>query len=146
MVDVAVSALERVVTGPGRRRIRSGAVAVVLLVAGCAGPRNTLNTATSHCFRALPLARDTVHEQGKLVGVRAVRATRLTPRIPQAERLGAQRLCLVAFKGPYTVDAIPRSDPAGPGTYAIVAVDSRGSTVLASFVVNDLPLRFRHLR
>jgi len=133
------------VTGPRCPRVRRGIVGLVLLLAGCGGPRNTLNTATSHCFRALPLARATVDQQGRLVGVRAVTATTLARRLPQAERLGHQRLCLVAFKGPYADGTIPRADPAGPGTYAIVAVDGRGQTVLASFVVDELPLRFRHL-
>ncbi|HKN90898.1 MAG TPA: hypothetical protein VJ622_11490, partial [Acidimicrobiia bacterium] len=65
-------------------------------------------------------------------------------RLPEADRLGRQRLCLIAFRGPYAAGEIPRAQPAGPGPYAIVAVDSNGSTVLASFVVDELPLRFRH--
>lgn len=128
-------------------RRRLGAAAVGLLLVGpvaCAGPRNTLNTATSHCFRSLPLARATVGQQGRLVGVRAVSAATLARRLPQVERLGTQRLCVIAFRGPYAAGSIPRADPAGPGTYAVVAVDQRGATVLASAVVDDLPLRFRH--
>lgn len=138
-------------TGTGRRlgRRRAGAAAVVaavVLTAGCGGPRNTLNTAGGPCFRALPLARATVSQQGRLVGVRAVTGTTLARRLPQAQRLGDQRLCLVAFRGSFASGAVPRADPAGPGSYAIVAVDRSGSTVVASFVVDDLPLRFRHLR
>jgi hypothetical protein len=131
-----------------RRRFGTGAVAVglagLLLAGGCAGPRNTLNTATSKCFRSLPLARETVGPEGRLVGVRAVTATTLAKRLPQAERLGDQPLCVMAFRGPYAAGSVPLAEPAGPGAYAVVAVDSRGSTVLASFVVDDLPLRFRH--
>ena len=66
-------------------------------------------------------------------------------RLPEAAPLGDQRLCVFAFKGPYANGEVPRAKPPGPGTYAVVAVDKGGSTVLASFVVNDLPLRFRHL-
>jgi len=134
------------VTGARRPRRAGTAVAVgaFLVAAACGGPRNTLNTAGGHCFRAIPLAKATVNDQGRLVGVRAVTATTLAHKLPQAERLGDQRLCLVAFRGPYAGGAVPLADPAGPGDYAIVAVDRGGSTVVASFVVDELPLRFRH--
>jgi hypothetical protein len=134
--------------GASRRHpVRTAAVAVALgLLAACGGPRNTLNTATSQCFRALPLARSTVNNRGKLVGVRSVLGTTLAKQLPEAGSLGRQRLCVVAFHGPYTAGEVPRANPSGPGTYALVAVDRGGSTVLASFVVDDLPLRFRHLR
>lgn len=133
-----------------RCRVRAGAVAVAITLAlvapaACGGPRNSLNTATSQCFRALPLARNTVNNRGKLVGVRSVLGTTLARDLPEAAPLGKQRLCVVAFRGPYGEAQVPRANPAGPGTYALVAVDRGGSTVLASFVVNDLPLRFRHL-
>jgi hypothetical protein len=137
-------------TRPARYRIPAGArliataAATLGLLAGCAGPRNALNTGTSHCFRALPSARSTVHDRGHLVGVRSVLATTLARRLPQAAPLDRQRLCVIAFRGPYAAGEIPRADPPGPGTYAIVAVDNDGATVLASFVVSDLPIRFRH--
>ena len=136
-------------TTPARSATRRGPVAAVLagaalLLAACAGPRSSLNTTTSQCFRALPMAKAIVSQQGKLVGVRSVSGATLARQLPQAERLSGQQLCLVAFRGPYPNGSVPRADPAGPGTYAIVAVDRRGSTVLASFVVDELPLRFRH--
>ena len=134
---------------PIRPGIRRRAVAAVLagatlFGAACAGPRNGLNTATSACFKALPMAKGLVNQQGRLVGVRSVLATTLARRLPQAERLGTQRLCVIAFRGPYAAGVVPLADPSGPGTYAVVAVDHRGSAVLASFVVDELPLRFRH--
>jgi hypothetical protein len=131
-----------------RHRVSAGlaGVAVALAaLAGCGGPRNSLNTETSQCFRALPLARNTVNARGKLVGVRAILGTTLAKQLPEAAPLGKQRLCVVAFRGPYTENQVPRANPPGPGTYALVAVDRGGSTVVASFVVNELPLRFRHL-
>jgi hypothetical protein len=127
-------------------RLRAGVAAVVLgALVACGGPRNTLNTKTSQCFRALPLARNTVNQRGKLVGVRSVLGTTLAKELPEAAPLGRQRVCVVAFRGPYAVDQVPLAKPAGPGTYALVAVDPKGTTVLASFIVNDLPVRFRHL-
>ena len=132
-------------TAAARRTIGAAAVALLLAVpAGCAGPRNTLNTATSHCFRSLPLARTTVGQRGRLVGVRAVKAATLARRLPQVEHLGTQRLCVIAFRGPYAAGSVPLAEPPGPGAYAVVAVDERGATVLASAIVDDLPLRFRH--
>jgi hypothetical protein len=133
-----------------RTRHRRGAgtrlvvAATVGLLAGCGGPRNVLNTASSHCFRALPSARATVGDHGRLVGVRSVLADRLARTLPQAAPLDRRRLCVIAFRGPYRAGEIPLADPPGPGTYAVVAVDNDGQTVLASFVVSDLPLRFRH--
>ena len=128
----------------GRLIATAAATAALGLLAGCAGPRNALNTATSQCFRALPSARATVNDRGHLVGVRSVLATTLAQRLPQAAPLDRQRLCVIAFRGPYGAGEIPRADPPGPGTYAVVAVDNDGATVLASFVVSELPLRFRH--
>jgi hypothetical protein len=139
----------RDMTGRAGYRRRAGtrlvATAAALgLLAGCGGPRNVLNTASSHCFRALPPARATVGDHGRLVGVRSVLATRLARNLPQAAPLDSRRLCVIAFRGPYVAGQIPLADPPGPGTYAIVAVDNDGETVLASFIVSDLPLRFRH--
>jgi|GEM_PF-2989161 len=131
---------------PRRHRLRAGVAAATLgALVACGSPRNTLNTATSQCFRALPLAKNTVNQRGKLVGVRSVLGTTLARELPEAEPLGRQRLCVVAFRGPYAAGEVPLAKPPGPGTYALVAVDRKGTTVLASFVVNDLPLRFRHL-
>jgi hypothetical protein len=135
-------------TGRAGHRRRAGtrlvATAALGLLAGCGGPRNVLNTASSHCFKALPSARATVQNHGRLVGVRSVLANKLARNLPQAAPLDKRQLCVIAFRGPYAAGEIPRADPPGPGTYAIVAVDKDGATVLASFVVSDLPVRFRH--
>lgn len=130
---------------PGRPgRLAAALAGLVLAAASCAGPRNGLNTATSACFKTLPLARGVVNQQGRLVGVRSVLGTTLAKHLPQAAPLGTQRLCVVAFHGPYAAGAVRDADPAGPGEYAVVAVDGRGRSVLAAFVVDVLPLRFRH--
>ena len=104
------------------QRIRTGVVAALALLAvfaplaACAGPRNTLNTATSQCFRALPLARASANDRGRLVGVRSVHATTLARRLPEAAPLGRQRLCVFAFKGPYNNGEITRARPSLPST------------------------------
>lgn len=138
-------------TGPARG-LRAGraplaaatAAAVVLMLAACGGPRNALNTTSGQCFRALPAARAAVHDRGRLVGVRSVPATSLARSLPQAAPLAGRRLCVIAFRGPYGAGEIAGAEPPGPGTYGVVALDNNGAAVLASFVVNDLPLRFRH--
>lgn len=118
---------------------------VALVLAGCAGGRNVLNTSASTCFRGLPAASAAVGPKAKLVGVRSVRRAELVARIPAASRIaGAGSVCAIAYRANFTATDVPGADPRGPGAYALVALDSHGSTVLATFVLDDLPLRFNH--
>jgi hypothetical protein len=55
-------------------------------------------------------------------------------------------LCVFAFKGPFTggdVDLVP---PDASGNYAVVALAGNRPTVVAAYVLNQLPTRFRHTR
>lgn len=118
---------------------------VALVLAGCAGTRNVLNTSASTCFRGLPVASAAVGPKAKLVGVRSVRRTELVAKIPAASRIGGPgSVCAIAYRASFTATDVPGADPGGPGSYAVVALDSHGSTVLATFVLDDLPLRFNH--
>ena len=117
-------------------------VALVLLAA-CSGPRNGLNTTASACFRGLPAASAAVGPKGKLIGVRVTRRSELAGKLPQAGRIPDRVVCTVAFRGAFGPGDVAGADPAGPGPYAIVALDTRGSHVLATFVVDELPVRFR---
>lgn len=60
----------------GSRAARTGAavaVAISLLVAGCAGPRSDATTSdVSGCAAVLPLARDVVHGHGTLAAIRKI--------------------------------------------------------------------------
>jgi len=124
----------------------TGAVLVVvaLVLTSCAGPRNGLNTTASTCFRGLPAAADAVGHKGTLVGVRRVKTDGLVDRVAQASRIQRGSVCLVAYRGPFARADVPGADPSGPGTYAVVALDDRGAHVLATFVIDELPVRFQH--
>lgn len=119
------------------------AVALLAVLAACSGPRNGLNTSDSACFRGLPLASATAGPKGKVVGVRVVRRGELARKLPQAARIHAEAVCAVAYRGAFVPGDVRDADPAGPGTYAVVALDTQGTRVLASFVVDELPVRFR---
>jgi hypothetical protein len=119
-------------------------LAAALLLTACAGPRNALNTPASTCFRGLPAAEAAVGDKGKLVGVRRIERDHLVAKVPQAGRLQARSVCLVAYRGPFATGDVPGADPPGPGAYALVALDDRSFHPLATFVLDRLPVRFQH--
>jgi hypothetical protein len=119
-------------------------VAVLALLTACAGPRNALNTPASACFRGLPLASTAVGPKAKLIGVRSVRRSELARKLPSATRIPTESVCAVAYRGDFVPGDVAGADPAGPGGFAIVALDPHGARVLATFVVDELPVRFRH--
>jgi hypothetical protein len=125
-------------------RVRRLLMGVALTLTACAGPRNGLNTTASTCFRGLPAAADAVGHKGTLVGVRRVRTGELAHRVAQAGRIPAGSLCLIAYRGQFAHNEVPGADPSGPGAYAVVALDDRGARVLATFVLDQLPVRFQH--
>jgi hypothetical protein len=125
-------------------------VAVVALVAAagaCSGGRITLGTSAGVCFRDLPAAEAAVHK-GRLVGVRRVSAATLRNRLPQDTTLATlpdQELCVLAFSGTYDPGSVTGANNTITGHFAIVAVATKHPQVVASFVVDKLPTRFRHL-
>ena len=123
---------------------RALAVLAAAVLTGCASPRNSLNTPASTCFRGLPAAAAAVDHQAKLIGVRRARRTELVGKVPQASRIEPESLCVIAYRGPFAAGDVPGADPPGPGEYAMVALDPHGSHILGTFVVDRLPLHFRH--
>ena len=119
-------------------------VAAALLLVSCAGPRNSLGAGSTACFKAIPPAVSAVGRKGSLVGVRQVNAARLAHRRPEFARFDNENLCLVAFRGDFQPGDVPGASDAQPGRYAVVAVDSRRDAVVATYVLDHLPLRFRH--
>jgi hypothetical protein len=143
-----------------RRRIRRlGCIAVVALgslsFTACTAARNTLGTNSSPCFRSLALAEDAVHERGIFTGVRLVAASSLA-RIHGVEVVLSQRshtrlhnLCLVSYRGTFRPDQVKQGagpvPPAGEGHFAIVVISTPQNVLLATFVLEKEPVRFRHL-
>ena len=117
---------------------------------GCAGARSALGTSASVCFKALPGANDAVHRQGHLVGVRRVDASLLQQRMPTGSALDTlapkTSLCVFAFSGSFKSSGVTNAPPGLSGSYALVALTGSRPRLVAAFVVNQLPTRFRHLR
>jgi hypothetical protein len=135
-----------------RTRLAALAAAAMLTgaaLSGCGGARNSLGTAASSCFRALPPARDAVSRKGKFLGVRKIGTATLQHRLPADTKLAAvkdKELCVFAFKDSFKPADVRMAATSRPGTYAVVAVTIRHPTVVAAFIVDRLPGRFGHLR
>ena len=119
-------------------------VASLCSLMSCASPRNGLNTSSGSCFRALPAAEATVRHKGALEGVRRVTLGELAVKLPEVARVHHRVVCAVAFRASYRPGDVADADPAGPGSFAVVVLNGEGSTVLAAFVVDTLPIRFHH--
>jgi hypothetical protein len=61
---------------------------------------------------------------------------------------GVERVCAVAYRGSFKLDQVARPiaiPPAvGAGGYAVVVVSVPANRVLATFVLDHLPISFRH--
>ena len=126
-----------------RCRALAASAALIVLV-GCAAPRNAIGTRSSACFRALPTAKAAVHHHGRLVGVRKVSRPTLLRAVPQSDPPDGRDFCVVGFSGPYRSQDVDR--PSGPpsGHYAMVVVTTRGTAALRTYLADHLPLRLRH--
>jgi hypothetical protein len=120
------------------------AAAALVGVTSCGGPRNSLNTDASVCFRSLAVASGAVHHKGKLVGVRRVSARVFRREMPETTAAGSAPVCLVAFQSDYQAGEVADAGPPAAGRYAVVAVATGTPTLLGARVTDRLPLRFRH--
>jgi hypothetical protein len=140
------------------RRWVVGVVAGAALSTGavsCTAARDTLGTNSSPCFRALALAADAVRERGTFTGVRLVPVSMLA-RFHLLDRVVAERsptrlrnVCLVSYRGSFRPDQVRRETgnvgASGVGRFAIVVVSTPQNLVLATFLLQHEPVRFRHL-
>jgi hypothetical protein len=133
------------------RSIRGAALGLVVAMAlglsACAGGHISLGTSAGACFKALPPAEVAVHDKGKLVGVRKVNSATLRARLTHDTTLAtlpAQDLCVFAFNGTYAPGSVTGAHNTKAGQYAVVAVGPKHPIVVAAFVVDQLPTRFRH--
>lgn len=129
------------------KRTVTAAVCTVVslgLLAGCGGPRNSLNTGASVCFRSLTVAQDAVHHRGRLLGVRRVSASSYARQLPDAASVPSGQICLVAFRGDYHPADVVGTRSQASGRYAVVAVTTGRPVLLGTRILDDLPIRFRH--
>jgi hypothetical protein len=125
------------------------------VLSGCTAARDTLGTNSSPCFHALAKAADAVHDKGVFSGVRLVSDTTLA-KLHRVESVLKQRsstplhnVCLVAYRGDFRLSQVSRPAGKGPasgvGHFAIVVVSTPQNDLLATFVLEKEPVRFRHL-
>jgi hypothetical protein len=129
-----------------RPRAALAATVLVLILAGCGTPHPGLsNGSVSACYRAIPAARDAVHDShATLIGVHRVAADLVKSRLPASAQavLAAgddTTVCTVAFKGTFTPGQVELAPATEQGKYAVVLVTSRHLHLLASVVLNQLP-------
>jgi hypothetical protein len=115
---------------------------LVLLLQGCATPRNGLNTSANACFRALPEAVSVLNGRGRLQGVRRVDDAFGTAR-PESSST-KRDACAFAFDGPYPAGSVAIAAPGTHGKYAIAVVTASHPRVLRVLLTDRLPIRFRH--
>jgi hypothetical protein len=123
------------------------ALALTATLAACGTPHPGIsNGSVSGCYRAIPTARDAVHDShATLIGVHRVAADRVKLHLPaagQAELGGGDNdtsVCAYAFKGTFTPGQVELAPPAEQGKYAVVLVTTSHLDVLASSVLTHLP-------
>lgn len=131
-----------------RRGVRAAAAvaAVTTLAAGCTAAHPSIHdSSVSACFRALPTAKDAIHDpDARFQGVLRIPADVVERRFHISVLPTDAEVCAFAFRGsfrPGQVDAAPANEG---GPYAVVLVTSSHLTLLRSFVGARLPTRFSH--
>ncbi len=124
-------------------------------LSGCTSARDTLGTNSSPCFHALALAADAVHDRGKFAGVRLVsdsglgKMRHVEPVVKARSTTRLHNVCLVAYRGDFRLSQVMRPagkmPSSGVGHFAIVVVSTPQNKLLATFVLANEPVRFRHL-
>ena len=133
------------------RRNRFAAIlATGLLVGattGCGGaPTPGLsNGSVSACYRAIPTARNAIHDpRATVIGVHRVAADRVSSHLPAPaqSRLSLENdttVCAVAFHGKFAAGQVDLAPPSEAGSYAVVLVSSKKLKLIDSAVLNHLP-------
>ena len=141
---------------------RTGRLMSIVVVAlglsslpGCTSARDTLGTNSSPCFSALALAKDAVHGHGMFAGVRLVSESSLVKLhhvdavIKQRSSTRLHNVCLVAYRGDFRPSQVMRAagkvPASGVGHFAVVVISTPQNKLLATFVLEKEPVRFRHL-
>lgn len=119
-------------------------VCVLVAVGACAAPRQTLGTRNSPCFRSLPTARSAVHDNGRLVGVRRVERKTVLRSFADAPLPPGRGFCVVAFSDDYRNDKVDKPAGSPIGKYAVTIITGRGTTLIKTYLVDELPFRMRH--
>lgn len=120
-------------------------LAAVMGLPGCSHTPGVSNGSVSVCFRAIPVGREAVHDQGaKLIGVHRVPVDSVRDRLPPATRdqLAAENdlaVCEMTFRGPFRPGQVDMAQADQGGQFAVVLVSSRGLHLVGAVVLSQLP-------
>ena len=135
------------------RRLHLAAAALVAgfvlaaTAAGCgAAPTpGVSNGSVSACYRAIPTARNAIHNpEAALIGVHRIAADEVKSHLPPAEQnqLAGDNdttVCSLAFHGRFAPGQVDLAPPDESGSYAVVLVTSKKLKLLDSAVLDHLP-------
>ncbi len=136
-----------------RRRVAAGLAASLLaafLLGACTSARSDVGTADESCYLSLPAATRAVGGHGHLEGIRKFTPAdlrQLAPRLYQhlARQVPArQDLCVAAFTGHFSSDAVSKPVERETGVLAIVVLTTPGNRLLGTLVLRRVPVRFSH--
>lgn len=139
--------------GVAARRLGVGCLAASLLalgLGGCVSPRNGLGTNSSQCFRALAVARADVGKKATFAGVRYLTASQLKGDLKRSRShtlaglpAANHPICLVAYRGSFSVASVKNPWPPGrkTGKLALVAVQQSNEHVVLTILLTRAPLR-----
>jgi len=131
-----------------------GLLVVAAILGACTSPRDALGTNASPCYQALPVAAAAVHHRGTFQGVRLIDAQRLGSRdqlravVSLLAGHRVRNVCAFSYRGAYSFGQVERplghQPPGSSAPYAVVLVATPQNTLLATFVLEHQPFRFRH--
>jgi hypothetical protein len=138
--------------GLGRRLGLWGAALVLTasVLTGCSSARAGLGTTDESCYLALPTASQAVGGHGHLSGIRKYRVANmksLAPRLYHYIAVQApttQVICLAGYTGTFSQSMVEKPIGHPTGKLAVVVVTFPGNKVLATLLLEKLPVRFQH--
>jgi hypothetical protein len=130
-------------------RLLVGCLVAALLSAGCTSARADLGTSDSSCYLSLPAATKAVGPHSRLLGVHLFTLDELRTKAPKlyaqiAPHHTTQRVCVMAFSGHFTSDAVSMPHGRSAGPVAVAVLSSPSNHLLGTVIFKQLPLRFAH--
>ncbi|MDQ2754626.1 MAG: hypothetical protein M3R71_03645 [Actinomycetota bacterium] len=124
---------------------------IIALTAGCGATRPGFsNGSLSVCYRAIPTAQAALHQaHPHFIGVHRLSADTVANHLPPSVKAQAApgdldtAVCAVTFQGSFAPGQVDKANPTAQGHYAIVLVSSKHLHLVASFVLDQLPKRFK---
>lgn len=126
-----------------------------IALSACTSPTSALAPSASPCFEAIPIASETLHDHGRLLGVRSLTPATINQDLRKAGNIPiptpglnlAVHLCVVGYHGPFTRSEVPSPWPLGrrTGADALVIFSPDRRHVLYTVLVSKVPLRLSRI-